>query len=120
LAASTKKIGEVTATYHQDGDGSKSQDARLTTKFSSPGLAGGGVIPEGSWGRIRRSGARITLVGRRDKLISIIKEFFLNIFIFNRHEWNTISLLVPFIDIRRGCMKRHIRLAGSKRNSHGD
>jgi hypothetical protein len=60
------------------------------------------VLPEDPGGRIRRRGAWITLVGRRDKLISIIKELFLNIFIFSRHEWNTISLLVPFIDFWRG------------------
>jgi hypothetical protein len=60
-------------------------------------------------------------VGRQDKLIPIIKElFFFNIFIFSIHEWNTISLLVPFIDFWSGSMKRNVRRAGSKRNSHGD
>jgi hypothetical protein len=60
-------------------------------------------------------------VGRRDKLIPVIKEFFFfNIFIFSRHEWNSISLLMPFIYFWRRCMERHVRRAGSKRDAHGD
>jgi hypothetical protein len=72
-------------------------------------------------GRIRRRGALITLVRRRNKLICIIsKKIFLNFFIFSRHKWDTIGLLVPFIYIRRWCMKGHIRGARSKWVTHGD
>jgi hypothetical protein len=59
-------------------------------------------------------------VGRRDKLIPVIKEFFFCIFIFSRHEWNSISLLMPFIYFWRRCMERHVRRAGSKKDSLGD
>jgi hypothetical protein len=76
-----------------------------------------------SWilGGIRRRGARITLVRRRGELIHIIsKKIFLNFFIIRRHKWDTIGLLVPFIYIRRWCMKGHIRGARSKWVIHGD
>jgi hypothetical protein len=67
------------------------------------------------WRRIRRRGARVTLVRRRAKLIHIIsKKIFLNFIIISRHKWDTIGLLVSFIYIRMGCMKGHIRGARSK------
>jgi hypothetical protein len=72
-------------------------------------------FPRLSWGRIagrrilgqriRRGLTRIPLVGRRGKLLTIIKVFF----IFRSHERHPICLLVPLIDFWWRRMKRHIR-----------
>jgi hypothetical protein len=58
-------------------------------------------------------------VGRRGILLTIIKIFFLFLFIFSCHEGHPIGLLVPFIDFWRRRMKRHIRRVGSKWHTHG-
>jgi hypothetical protein len=61
---------------------------------------------------------RIPLVGRRDKLLTIIKNFFIFFFIFWRHERHPICLLVPLIDFQRRRMKRHIRRTRGKWHTH--
>jgi hypothetical protein len=63
---------------------------------------------------------RIPVMGRRGKLLTIIKIFFLFfIIVFCCHEGHPIGLLVPFIDFWRRRMQRHIRRAGSKWHTHG-
>jgi hypothetical protein len=84
-------------------------------------------FPRLSWGRIaarrilgrtiRRGLTRIPLVGRRGKLLTIIKVFFIFFFIFWRNEGHPICLLVPLIDFWRR-MKRHIRRTGGKWHTH--
>jgi hypothetical protein len=67
---------------------------------------------------MRRGLTRIPLVGRRGKLLTIIKVFFIFFFIFWRHERHLICLLVPLIDFWRRRMERHIRQTGSKWHTH--
>jgi hypothetical protein len=92
----------------------------LTAKFSSPGLAGGGVLPDGSWGEDKKMRGPDHLGREAGQTDLYHKKFFLNIFILSRLEWYTICLVVPFIDIKRWCMKRHIRRARRKRMTHRD
>jgi hypothetical protein len=68
--------------------------------------------------RIRRELTRIPLVGRRGKLLTIIKEFFIFFFIFWSHERHPICLPVPLIDFWWRRMKRHNRRTGSKWHTH--
>jgi hypothetical protein len=58
-------------------------------------------------------------VGRRDILFPVILKFFIfTFFIFSCHEWNSIGLLMPFINFWWRWMEGHVRRAGSKRNTH--
>jgi hypothetical protein len=52
--------------------------------------------------RIGRRWTWIPLVRRRDILLPVIKDFSIfTFFIFSQHEWNSIGLLMPFINFWR-------------------
>jgi hypothetical protein len=99
LATSTKKTGEEKQTQITR----KGMDQRIVTpdwlqSFPPQGQLGEECYRKDPGGRIGWRWTRIPLVGRRDELIPVIKEFFsFSFFIFSRHEWNSISLLMPFI-----------------------
>jgi hypothetical protein len=66
--------------------------------------------------RVRGGLTRIPLVGRRGKLLAIIKVCFF--FIVSGHKRHPIGLLVPLIDLRGRQMERHVRRARGKVHTH--
>jgi hypothetical protein len=69
--------------------------------------------------RVRGRLARIPVIGRRDKLFTIIKiSFFFFIVVVCRHKWHPVGLLVPLVDLRGRRMERHVRRAGGEGNTH--
>jgi hypothetical protein len=92
---------------------------QVSCKMFFPRLSWGRIAARRILGRrIRKRLTRIPLVGRRGKLLTIIKVFFIFFFILWSHERHPICLLVPLIDFWRRRMKRHIRRTGSKWHTH--
>jgi hypothetical protein len=63
--------------------------------------------------RIRGRLARIPVIRRRDKLLTIIKiSFFFDA--ISCHKRHPVCLLVPLVDLRRRRMERYIKRAGGE------
>jgi hypothetical protein len=68
--------------------------------------------------RVRGGLTRIPLVGRRGKLLAIIKVCFFFIIIVSGHKRHPVGLLVPLIDLPGRRMERHVRRARGKGHTH--
>jgi hypothetical protein len=65
--------------------------------------------------RIRGRLARIPVIRRRDKLLTIIKiSFFFFVDVVCYRKRHPVCLLVPLVDLRRRRMERYIRRAGGE------
>jgi hypothetical protein len=67
--------------------------------------------------RIRGRVARIPVIRRRDKLLTIIKISFFFFDVITCHKRHHVCLLVPLVDLRRRRMERYIRRAGGEGES---
>jgi hypothetical protein len=68
--------------------------------------------------RVRGRLARIPVIRRRDKLLTIIKiSFFFFFDVVCCHKRHPVCLLVPLVDLRRRRMERHIRRAGGEEST---
>jgi hypothetical protein len=66
--------------------------------------------------RIRGRLARIPVIRRRDKLLTIIKiSFFFFFDVISCRKRHPVCLLVPLVDLQRRRMERYIRRAGGRR-----
>jgi hypothetical protein len=97
---------------------SKEMMHQVRCKLIFPGLIWGRIASRWILGRRVRGGlTRIPLVGRRGKLLAIIKVRFF-FFIVSGHKRHPVGLLVPLIDLRGRRMERHIRRARGEWHAH--
>jgi hypothetical protein len=64
--------------------------------------------------RVRGRLARIPVIWRRDKLLTIIKISFFFGDVVCCHKRHPVCLMVPLVDLRRRRMERYIRRAGGE------
>jgi hypothetical protein len=64
--------------------------------------------------RVRGRLARIPVIRRRDKLLTVIKISFFFFDVICCHKRHPVCLLVPLVDLRRRRMERYIRRAGGE------
>jgi hypothetical protein len=98
---------------------SKEMMRHVRCKVFFPRLIWGRSTSRRTLGRRVRGGlTRIPLVGRRGKLLAIIKVSFFFVFIVSGHKRHPVGLLVPLIDLRGRRMERHVRRARGKGHTH--
>jgi hypothetical protein len=98
---------------------SKEMLCQVRCKLFFPRLIWGRITSRRILGRRVRGGlTRIPLVGRRGKLLAIIKISFFFFFIVSGHKRHPVCLLVPLIDLRGMQMERHVRRARGERHAH--